>query len=596
MSRLQIPGHHFPPLILGSLVVYLTCILTYPETTQLPDPPRFLQASEPWPNGGESPQKGLLTPDHDGEAVGSASKGVAPARPSEARSTDSKSKVLISGIPDWHLKGWSFVTIVLNVILALFVLDMVLRGPVFYPSNDLRFSRVGHVDTTSAKVLFREPDPAQLPVYAYIQKDGHAGWTIRDRIYSLGADTDYTYPISFTNLHPLSTYTYSLSNNLSGTFTTAPAPRSPAVGKLSFLTSSCIKANFPYNPFSHALSIPGFTHLSNILRSLPAPPAFMLFLGDFIYVDVPLRLSSSTRHYRSEHRRVYASPSWSLPGLASLPWIHTLDDHEIANDWSAGNATPPFPSARDPFLHYHVSVNPPTPPFTPLPPETTFFTFTRGPASFFLLDTRAYRTAPNLPNSTILGSTQLNSLLKYLSTPEPSYVHWKIVASSVPFTKNWRVGASDCWAGFLAERRIVLDSMQAAERRLGVRVVILSGDRHEFGAVHFPPNTTSTDPSATASPPSGPHEFSVGPLSMFYLPFRTFKQVDGEDVPIKYIPEGNAKVGKVEIENLERSGRQKSLLRYTLYVDGKPTWKYVLTSPAPEFKGRRGGIWDVLWG
>ena len=500
-------------------------------------------------------------------------------------------KVVLTGIPHPTLKEWSFCTIGLNVLLGLFTLDMIFRGPLLHPCNDLRFSRIGYVDDRSAKVLFREPDSNQLPVYAYCQREGLSTWTTADKIYFLDADSDFTYPITFSNLSPSSTYTYSLSNNLTGSFTTAPAPRARNAGKVTFLTSSCIKANFPYNLMSHPLSIPGFTHLSSVLSSLPSPAAFMLFLGDFIYVDVPLRLSSSTPHYRSEHRRVYASPSWSLPGLSSLPWLHTLDDHEIANDWSAGNSTPPFPAARDPFLNYHVSVNPPTPPSTPPGSNTTYFTFTRGPASFFMLDTRAYRTDPEPnPNATILGQTQLSSLLDYLSTPEPANVHWKIIASSVPFTKNWRFGSGDTWGGFLHERSIVLGAMHAAEASLGIRVIILSGDRHEFGAIRFPSNSSSA-----SLPTSGPHEFSVGPLSMFYLPFRTFQHTDEEDVAIKYLPDGNSKIGVVDVTNLEGVGQQRSLLKYSLYVDGKVAWEYTLTSPGPEFDGYRSGMLDSLW-
>lgn len=87
----------------------------------------------------------------------------------------------------------------------------------------------------------------------------------------------------------------------------------------------------------------------------------------------------------------------------------------------------------------------------------------------------------------MLGATQLTALLTFISTPEPEHVHWKIISSSVPFTKSWRIGTSDTWGGFLHERQIILDAMHAAEAHLGVRVIILSGDRHEFGAIRFPP-------------------------------------------------------------------------------------------------------------
>lgn len=128
-----------------------------------------------------------------------------------------------------------------------------------------------------------------------------------------------------------------------------------------------------------------------------------------------------------------------------------------------------------------------------------------------MLDTRRYRTEPEptppksksffglssepsdpasgttVANHSMLGPAQLESLLHYLSTPEPPHVYWKIIASSVPFTKNWRFGTSDTWGGFLHERSQVLAAMHKAERDLGVRVVVLSGDRHEFAAIRFPP-------------------------------------------------------------------------------------------------------------
>ena len=617
---MQIPGHHFPPLIIGSLALYLTCVYAYWDhiaSQQAPLTPLGIAVDD----ATSTPEEVVL--DEDEEDVSLIGQSDKPRATLEDREGNAALKVMFTGIPHPTLKEWSYATIGLNILLALFTLDMVFRGHLLHPSNDLRFSRVGFVDSTSAKVLFREPDTQQLPVFAYYQEEGQSTWKTADRIYSLDEDTDFTYPITFSPLQPSTTYSYSLSNNLRGTFTTPPSARAQNAGKLTFLTSSCIKANFPYSPLSHALAIPGFEHLSNLVRSLPSPAAFMLFLGDFIYVDVPLRLGYSNRHYRSEHRRVYASPSWSLPGLANLPWLHTLDDHEIANDWSSGNDTTPFPAAREPFLNYHVSVNPPLPHGAPPTPNTTYFTFARGPASFFMLDTRAYRTTPEVQtssplstaatesayappdssalspfpedsidfsNATIIGAAQLSSLLDYLSTPEPANVHWKIIASSVPFTKNWRFGTQDTWGGFLRERKIVLDAMHAAEARLGIRVIILSGDRHEFGAIRFPSDSSVT------SAASGPHEFSVGPLSMFYLPFRTFRQIDEEDVAIKYLPDGNSKIGVIDITNLEGVGQQRSLLKYSLWIDGEVAWEYTLTSPGPEFSGYRGGILDSLWG
>ncbi|KAL8992930.1 MAG: hypothetical protein Q9169_006736 [Polycauliona sp. 2 TL-2023] len=77
----------------------------------------------------------------------------------------------------------------------------------------------------------------------------------------------------------------------------------------------------------------------------------------------------------------------------------------------------------------------------------------------------------------------------------------------------------------------------------GTGIVILSGDRHEFAGTAFPPPEGSEWPvSATV------HEFSTSPLSMFYLPFRTYEEREGEGEPcVKYVPDGNSKFGAVEV-------------------------------------------------
>lgn len=162
----------------------------------------------------------------------------------------------------------------------------------------------------------------------------------------------------------------------------------------------------------------------------------------------------------------------------------------------------------------------------------TYFEFSQGPASFFMMDTRKYRDKNSLPanstEKTMLGAEQLTDLLAYLARPEPKGVRWKIVASSIPFTKNWRVNSLDTWAGFLHERQIILEAMWDVGLRGGVGIVIVSGDRHEFAATAFPPPSGGRWPvSATVN------EFSTSPLSQFYLPTPTYFQNDDEDIMVK---------------------------------------------------------------
>ena len=508
-------------------------------------------------------------------------------------------RTLIFGLPSPSSRTWSLTAIAINTILFFFMVDMVFRAPLLYQSHDLSFTRVGWVSHNSANIVIREPDRSQLPLFVSYREASPTGtptrsgefiddtWKPAGTIYWLSNDTDFTFALNIPRLRPSTQYQYVASNKHVGSFATAhpPGQIDPRTDKFTFLTSSCIKPRFPYNPLAHPLSIPGFKHLAKWIPSLHA--SFMLFLGDFIYIDVPHRFGVDEETYRREYRQVYASPDWPVVS-ASLPWLHVIDDHEIANDWDK-NTTAPYPAALDPWNHYQGSVNPPT-----AQVDGTYYDFTQGPASFFLMDTRRYRSPESAANATsrkksMLGQDQLSALLSFLSRREPSSVKWKIVVSSIPFTRNWRINSIDTWAGYLYERQIILEAMwDVGMGSDGVGIIVLSGDRHEFAATAFPPPKESKWPlSATV------HEFSTSPLSMFYLPIRTYWEVEGEnDVCIKYLPDGNSKFGAVEISNLP--GGEQSILKFRLFIDGLENWSYAITSPPPIIGGSR--VKDAVWG
>eukprot|EP00919_Chromeraceae_sp_WS-2016_P016892 GHVR01040317.1.p2 GENE.GHVR01040317.1~~GHVR01040317.1.p2 ORF type:complete len:219 (+),score=29.60 GHVR01040317.1:940-1596(+) len=204
-----------------------------------------------------------------------------------------------------------------------------------------------------------------------------------------------------------------------------------------------------------------------------------------------------------------------------------------------------------------------------------------------MVDTRSYRSPVEMPGNstekTMLGAEQLDDLLAFLRSPVPKGVKWKIIASSVPFTKNWRVNGIDTWGGYLAERRVILEAMwDVGAEGNGIGVVVLSGDRHEFAATAFPPPVGGRWPvSATV------HEFSTSPLNQFYVPVKTYHQTDEEDVLIKYIPTGNSKFAAISIEN--PSSTDQSVLKFKLFVDGKETWQHVLLSPSMPDGQKTGG-------
>ena len=501
--------------------------------------------------------------------------------------------LLLFGLPAPQRVLSNSVSLIVNALLSLAVLDLVFRAPTFYPSTSLSFARVGYVDAHTAKLLVREPAITSLPLSISYQSSISTGHQTPPAVRTLHSDTDYTGSFTLTNLHPSTTYVYNTSNGHSGSFTTSASIESPITTnnlKLTFLTTSCIKPHFPYNPFAHPLRIPGLDHLSRLLPSLQA--SFMLFLGDFIYIDVPLRMGSDLATYRREYRQVYASPSW--PGVSQdLPWLHVIDDHEIANDWDQGLADP-YPAAVDPFLLYHHAANP-----QPVHANTTYYSFINGPASFFLLDTRRYRDletgSATDPHKSMLGAQQLAAVKAWLARPEPAGVRWKFLASSVPLTRNWRVNARDTWSGYLAERQALLEAMWDAAGGDGAYgVVVLSGDRHEFAAPRFPaPVEQLARDDARRSrwtrsdgAPAAVHEFSCSPLSMFYLPFPSYWEnpgessgfgVGGEDQQIAYIPKGNSKVGAVSIDGTVGGGASRqSTLEYRLFVDGSERWRYAL--------------------
>ena len=531
-----------------------------------------------------------------GKSKGSAEYAKAPLQEGQLAGKDiiQGAWIFFSGLPSRSALFWTTATVAVNALLLLFTIDVVYRAPYAYPSNDLSFAKTGFVSDTGASILVREPDVTQLPLYVSYRGVGSLqdlvtedSWKFAGRVYWLSNETDYTYTLRIPDLLPSTRYQYAVSNNLTGYFITAPSIGKSAPGSdtLTFLTSSCIKPRFPYNPLHHPLSVPGFKQLAKWIPSLQA--SFMLFLGDFIYVDVPRRLGYDAETYRREYRQVYASPDW--PSVSTdLPWLHVLDDHEIANDWDS-NTSAPYPAAVDPWHIYHTSINPP-----PADPGASYFTFTHGPATFFLMDTRRYRSPslllrPDHPDKTMLGAQQLSSLLKFLSNSPPEGVKWKFIITSIPFTRNWRFGSSDTWAGYLHERQLILEHMwDVALSASGTGVVILSGDRHEFAATAFPPPKDGKWPlSATV------HEFSTSPLSMFYLPVRTYWEREGEDeVCIKYLPAGNSKCAAGEVDR--GRGGEQGVVRFRLFVDGEEVWSYVVTSPPAVSGGGRGK--DAIWG
>ncbi|KAK2049544.1 PhoD-like phosphatase [Colletotrichum somersetense] len=453
------------------------------------------------------------------------------------------------------LLGWidraspiaSFITVFLNFLSLAAVWDFLYRGHLLHHSNGLSFSRVGYVDESTARIVARHNRSPITYVEIRWSPSGIEEAQVRSQTILLDASNDYVGTFLLDGLQPGTQYTYTTNVSHSGSFKTAET----SAKRWNLISTSCIKPFYPYNPLSHGLQIRGLEHLDQYLSTNPAD--MMLFLGDFIYIDLPVAHGWTKEHYTTAYRQVYASPSWSS-ALRSLPWLHVYDDHEIINDWAA-NETGLYKSAMQPFWAYHGHANPPS----QYGAGATYYTFRRGDISFFVLDTRRYRSSESLedgPNKTMLGRTQLTDLEDWLETEKS----WKVVVSSVPFTRNWRgPDAADSWSGYLWEREIVLDMMRQTDG-----VIILSGDRHEHATTVFPPNDKGGKSVI---------EFSTSPLNQFFEPFDRFhKQIEETDVSVYSHPWGNSKFGKVSFDTVTPNHLR---VEYDLIVDGKKVWNYL---------------------
>ncbi|KAK9475956.1 PhoD-like phosphatase-domain-containing protein [Lipomyces japonicus] len=475
--------------------------------------------------------------------------------------------VLFFGIPSKSRPILSVLAVLTNLTILMFALDFIYRSFYLYPEHDVAFTRLGHVSANSARLIVRQPNtvrPVEVrfteitPLVSASEVFSHqtdfSNWNVAISSKPVDGQTDYTAVIDLSNLKPSTDYAFT-SSSMNGTFTTS----SNKVGSFSFLFTSCIKARVPYNPLDHPLAINGF-RIHNFLLSTVD---FFLFLGDFTYADVPKLLGTDVESYRRHYRQVYSD--LIKTGFHQLPTVHVFDDHEIINDYD-----PKYSALYEPAImawkEYQGRGNP-----NPVRNDGTYYQFERQGIPFFLLDTRTFRSGKNVedgPAKTMLGEKQLADLHKFLITHRSAPV--KFIVSSCPFTKNWQgPDAKDTWAGYLHERSIVLNWLWQIND--GGLVVILSGDRHEAAAIRFP-NPNYGDQKRNAR---DVYEFSTSPFSQFYVPIRTHNTNDLEDVTIMYMPDGNSKVGKIDV-NKQKDGTVEIV--YRLFIDGEQKWLYELSS------------------
>lgn len=193
-------------------------------------------------------------------------------------------------------RQWNTVNISINSLLLVFVLDATFGDWLINDYADLKFARAGHVGEHTAKIAIRLPRTSEARLCYHEENDvgtkiceeldlsaavAETDFILTHTIEGLTENTGYAYYLLGDELH----YPSRPSSLPHGLFKTAPS----ADSKWSFLASSCIVPNFPYNP-ARRNRVDGWEMLHEYElsgRALRDVPNFMFFLGDFIYYDLP---------------------------------------------------------------------------------------------------------------------------------------------------------------------------------------------------------------------------------------------------------------------------------------------------------------------
>ena len=235
----------------------------------------------------------------------------------------------------------------------------------------------------------------------------------------------------------------------------------------------------------------------------------VVHLGDYIY-EYPARDRGVRRHigpeirtladYRNRYALYKTDPDLQAVH-AALPWIVTWDDHEVVNDYA--NDRPKSDEPPEVFLQRRAAAyqayyehlplrrtSLPRGPFMKIYRELTYGSL----ASFFVLDTRQYRTVQACgnglrpacdveqrhldPKGTLMGAEQeqwLHDRLGRSRTP------WNLLAQQMMMAKiDWWPGEDkrysyDQWDGYEVERKRLFEFLSA--RRIA-NPVVLAGDVH----------------------------------------------------------------------------------------------------------------------
>jgi phosphodiesterase/alkaline phosphatase D-like protein len=235
------------------------------------------------------------------------------------------------------------------------------------------------------------------------------------------------------------------------------------------------------------------------------PPSFFLHAGDQIYYDFPAPDRWPDRNeYRLSYREAWQDDTALRHLLSHWPHYMTLDDHEIVDQFARDFIPPAEGAEADDYLaeaavayrEYVHERNPPNAAAASASPgrPSYWYSFEKGDAQFFVLDTRTQRFAQREPSGQIIDPAQMDALLSWMTTHRHRL---KFVVTSVPFATRvdekkseeapkWTAGGThgarrnsenDKWSApaFKAQRDLVIAHISRNSIR---RLVFLTGDMH----------------------------------------------------------------------------------------------------------------------
>ncbi len=391
------------------------------------------------------------------------------------------------------------------------------------PGGILLWTRV----TPTAESL---PGSGAGPVVAVdwqVAADPGFGTVVASGAVSTGPDRDHTVKVDVAGLTPATTYWYRFG--LSGTWSpagrtmTAPA-ETAAVSRLRMGVVSCANWEAGYFAAYRRLAERGDLNL-------------IVHLGDYLYEYAtgefdaggtvvrrtePAHETVTLSDYRIRHALYKTDPD--LQALhASVPWVITWDDHEVANDMWSGGAENHTPGTEGAFPARVAAARRAYAEWMPvrLAEDGRIYRRLRYGTllELSMLDLRTYRseqgsgTAADDPDRTIAGGDQLAWLTEGLVS---STAGWKIVGNPVMISRldvgtlpAWLLGPlaqligvpqngyavnADQWDGYNADRERLVDALRAAGTR---DVVFVTGDIHTSWANEL--TTRDTGPARPAA-------------------------------------------------------------------------------------------------